>query len=144
MERFAPHLEQLDGKKGDLLIIGTNKIVELKTDRYDHDKYNNFIMERFSYEDKPGGVWQAKKNKVKYLVYWFVNNDKMYIFDVVRLYYRMKRLSKKYKLLEKHNANHITRYYKIPREEFADLFLDESVLKCSKRGKQKGRKNANR
>lgn len=42
-------------REGDFLIEHTRITAELKCDSYDPNKYPNIIIERFSYDEKPGG-----------------------------------------------------------------------------------------
>lgn len=110
-------------KSYDFLIKGTNIRVEKKCDSYDPKRYGNLIMERYSYDEKPGGPWQAHKHKCRFLIYWFVAYDVMFVFDTVQLLARLKKLIKKdgLKLFDKQNRNWITKYYKVPISALEDL-----------------------
>lgn len=125
-----PFLEQTDGRKGDLRIKGTNIIVEKKADSYDPDKYSNFIMERWSKQDKPGGPFQSLKNGCRFFIYQFVQKNRIYVFDTVRLVARIKKLVKKHNLplYDKVNKSWITQYYKIPILLLEDLNVGMETL----------------
>lgn len=118
-------LEQTDGRKGDLRIKGTYVTIEKKADSYDPAKYPNIIIERYSMEEKPGGPWQADKNGCRYFLYQFVSAGLIFVFDVVQLLARMKKLikSEQLRLHEKHNKNYVTKYYKVPIDMLKDIDL---------------------
>jgi len=123
------NLTQTSGRKGDLL-TASGKLVELKTDTYCPIKWKNFILERYSYDNKAGGPWQAKENKCDFFAYRFSKTDETYLFDVDTLLYRLDEILKtgEYELEDKHNRNHVTRFYRIPRALFLDINLSLEVL----------------
>lgn len=140
-------LEQTDGRKGDLRIKGTYVTIEKKADSYDPVKYPNIIIERYSMEEKPGGPWQADKNGCRYFLYQFVSTGLIFVFDVVQLLARMKKLikSEQLKLHEKHNKNYVTKYYKVPIDLLKDLNLGMERLEreyknAAKKVKKAGKK----
>lgn len=115
---------QLSSDRGyDFIIKGTNIKIEKKADSYDPKKYSNFIMERFSHTEKDGGPWQSKAHGVRYFMYWFVTTDTLYVFDLVQLLARLKKLIKKHdlKLHDRWNPGYTTRYYKVPISMLEDL-----------------------
>lgn len=107
----------------DLIIKGTKIKLELKNDSYDPKKYSNFIMERWSKQDKPGGPFQSLKNGCRYFMYNFAQTGQIYVFDTVQLVARIEKLVKKHELplYDKHNVGYITQYYKIPISMLEDL-----------------------
>lgn len=140
-------LEQTDGRKGDLRIKGTYVTIEKKADSYDPVKYPNIIIERYSMEEKPGGPWQADKNGCRYFLYQFVSAGLIFVFDVVQLLARMKKLikSEQLKLHEKHNKNYVTKYYKVPIDLLNDLNLgmerlEQEYKNAAKKDKKAGKK----
>lgn len=130
LEKFKEHLEAIDGRSGDFKIKGTDIKIELKSDKYSHDKYPNFIMERFGSAGKDGGPFKALNDGCRYFIYSFANDNIMYIFDTVQLVARIKKLVKKLglKLHTIENVSWSTQYYKIERKHFEDLYKPESVL----------------
>jgi len=124
-------LEHTTGRKSDFMIKGTNLHIELKTDSYDMHKYGNIIIERYGSDEKDGGPFSALKNGCKYFIYMFVKNDKIFVFETVRLVARIKKLVKKHdlKLHEKWNPGYITRYYKVPINMLEDLDVTMAKLK---------------
>lgn len=120
-----PFLEHAPDRSHDLVIKLTNIRVELKSDSYDMHKYGNIIIERWSKEDKVGGPWQASKHGCRYYVYNFAQNEKVFVFNVVQLLARMKKIIKKHelKLHDKWNPGYITQYYKVPITMLEDLDL---------------------
>lgn len=135
-------LEQTDGRKGDLRIKGTNIIIEKKADSYDPDKYNNFIMERWSKEGVAGGPFQSLKNKCRYFLYQFVQKNRIYVFDTVQLVARIKKLVKKHELplYDKSNIKYTTQYYKIPISLLEDLNVGMEKLESLHKQAQKKNK----
>lgn len=125
MEKYGEFLEQTDGRRGDFIIKGTSIIIETKTDFYSHDRWPNFVMERWSRSGKPGGPYQALEHGCKYFAYWFINDDRLYFFDTYRLCRRIDMLVKKrgFKLEQRENTGYTTEFYRIPRSEFEDLML---------------------
>lgn len=131
LERY-PFLESLGKDKfGDFLIKGTKISAELKSDSYDPNRYGNIIMERYSYDEKPGGPWQAHKHKCRFFIYWFVAHDVMFVFDTVQLLARLRKLIKKdgLKLFDKQNRNWTTRFFKVPISALEDLNIGMEPLK---------------
>lgn len=141
LEQFKGHLEAIDGRTGDFRIVGTEIKVEIKNDRYSHEKYPNFIMERFGSAGKDGGPFKALKDKCRFFIYAFPKDNVFYIFSTVQLVARIKKLVKKYrlKLHSIENTSWTTSYYKIERAHFSDLYKDESVLynKEAKKGQKR-------
>lgn len=124
--RAAYPFLQFSGVRGyDFVIAGTNIKVEKKSDSYDPRKYSNFIMERYSREELPGGPWQSDTHGVKYFMYFFVQTNDLYVFDLQKLLTRLEKIIKKekLKLFDRWNPNYITRYYKVPIEQLIDLNL---------------------
>lgn len=135
LERF-PFLEAIDGRMGDFKIKGTKIKIEYKSDRYSHEKYPNFIFERYSYDEKDGGPFQALKHKCRFFVYHFATEDIIYVFNTRQLVSRINRVAKKLqsKLYEHKNPHHTTRYYKLDRSLFTDILLgiNEMEKLCKK------------
>ena len=122
-------LTRTDGRKGDL-ITSSGDVVELKTDRHDPKQTVNFIMERYSYSNRPGGPWQALQHGVKYFVYRFETTDEIFVFDVSDLCKKLEEIVAFYavQLENKVNESHITRFYRIRRHHLKKLFLPKEVL----------------
>ena len=126
LKQYGEFLEALDGREGDFKIKGTNLKIELKTDKYDHEEYPNFIIERYRSGKKDGGPWQSLGHGCRYYAYWFAGQDRLYFMDVYRLCRRVIMLVKKHKfpLEQISNISYNTSYYRIPRELCKDLFLE--------------------
>ncbi len=131
LDKYGAGLEPFDERRADFKIKGSSFLVELKSDYYSHEKYDNFIMERYSHDKVDGGPWRAYRQKVKYFVYWFVTEDVLYIFESVRLLARVKKMVKKHnlKLYKRENIKHTTQYYKVKREWFVDIMLEQDALR---------------
>lgn len=58
-------------------------------------------------------------------MYYFANADRLYVFDVVQLIARVKKLEKKngLKLFDKQNRGYTTRYLKVPIADLIDINL---------------------
>jgi hypothetical protein len=112
---FADKLELADGYVHDMSVKRTSKTVELKTDSYDPSKTANFFMERFSYNDEPGGPWQAFKKGVDYYVYWFPLCNMIYCFKTKDLVRELDKLCDGQYLINVRNTSHVTRGYVVAR-----------------------------
>lgn len=126
--KYASCVVRTDGRRGDLEILKTGEIIELKSDFYDPSATNNFFMERFSYDDKPGGIWQAIEHGVDYYVYWFPLTGATYIFNAKQLYRKMNKLAKTLQLVSVKNQGFVTRGYKVERSLLKELFLEPESI----------------
>ena len=122
----------------DFTRISDGAKIEVKTDTYDHEATPNFFFERWGNEAdrKPGGPWRARKDRVDVFVYFFVRNNIYYEFnDVKVLCARADKLIRRKSTEEIRikNRGYITVGYKLPRDEFKDLFtvhrLEETSVK---------------
>ena len=121
--KYQHCITRTDGRRGDMEINKCGSILELKSDYYDHDKTSNFFIERFSYDDKPGGVWQSAAAKVTYFIYWWPQTGQTYIFNVQQLLRKLNKLTKSMELVEVRNQGYVTRGYKVPRSALEHLCL---------------------
>ncbi len=121
-----PALVRTDGRKGDFT-NSKGEIVELKTDRYSHDKTLNFFMERYSFSDVDGGPFQARNNGVKWYAYMYASGGQLYVFDVQELCEFIDRRYAERDLIKVVNETHITRGYKVPREQLVHLLVEPEV-----------------
>jgi len=112
---FADKLEMADGYVYDMKVKRTGKTIELKTDSYDAAKTSNFFMERYSYNDEPGGPWQSLKKGVDYYVYFFPNCNLIYCFKTKELVKELEKICKGQYLINVRNTSHITRGYVVDR-----------------------------
>ena len=121
--KYASCIVRTDGRRGDYELLKTGEVLELKSDYYNPNETPNFFMERFSYEDKAGGPWQALEYKVSYYIYWYPTTGVTYIFNVQQLVRRLNKLSKKLDLVNVRNQGYITQGYLVERSMLQDLFL---------------------
>lgn len=124
---FADKVEWSDGYVADFTIKKNGMSLDLKTDFYDPSKSENFFIERYSYNDEPGGAHQALKKGVHYYVYFFPVCNLFYVFKVKDLVREIDRICKDQYLINVRNTNHITRGYKVPRHllEHINLSLED-------------------
>lgn len=122
---FGNTVTATDGRKGDMIISATGALMEIKTDYYPHDKTKNFFCERYSYDNQPGGVWQAAVHKAEFFVYMFADPGFSYIYRTMDFLRRMKQIEaqNRFPLIDIPNRGYTTRGYKVPRELFSDLEL---------------------
>lgn len=125
---FPSKLERTDGRKGDFRILKTGELLELKSDNYDYFKTPNFFIERYSYDDKPGGPFQSLENGVKYYCYFFPNSGHFFLFDTELLVRHLNWRFADAPLVPVKNKNYVTRGYKIERALLAHLIIGPQVL----------------
>ncbi len=118
-----PALVCTDGRKGDFR-NSKGELVELKTDRYDHDRTLNFFMERYSFRDVDGGPFQSRNNSVKWYVYRYAKAGQLYVFNVQALCNYLQWRYSDDDLIKVINETHITRGWKIKREDLAHLLVN--------------------
>ncbi len=106
----------------------TGTLIELKTDFYDPTKTENFFMERYSYDVKPGGVWQAMEAGSEIFVYQFALNGQQFFFHTADLLKWLEENVNPAKLISIMNSRHITRGYKIKRDDVAHLEIKHQYL----------------
>jgi hypothetical protein len=122
-----PNLIRTDGRKGDF-INSAGELVELKTDRY--QRSTNLFMERYSFSDFPGGAFQASANNVVWYAYWFPKLHELYVFNVHDLIGYLDWRFSDDELIKIVNETHITRGWKVPKDQLAHLLVNPSeVLK---------------
>lgn len=110
-------------------------IVELKSDSYDHDKTENFFIERYSSieSQKPGSFWQSEPKGVGLFIYFFPSNNCYYEFrDLPKVISKLDDIIKegKIKPTKVFNKGWTGLGYKIPRkdlEEFWEFYKQEGV-----------------
>lgn len=123
-ELFKDKVEQLDGYISDFAIRKNGKRIELKCDHHCPTKTQNFFIEKFSYDEVPGGPDQALTKGSDYFIFWFPITMEFFVFDTEKL---VKWLNKNYPepfLLNIRNKNHITKGYLVPRHELEEIRLN--------------------
>lgn len=111
--------ERTDGRKGDFRIKWSQAKVELKSDFYKDTP--NLFMERWSVAPtdtkpgKPGGPWQSLANGTKYYVYWLVESNELFVFDVVRLVAGLEPLLSDLRRIVVRNRGYDTVGYLLPK-----------------------------
>lgn len=123
-KRYEHCLVRTDGRRGDFEVLKTGAVIELKSDYHDPRKTKNFFLERFSYDDKPGGIWQSVDHGVEYFVYWFPVTGETFYFNAKKLLRKVIKLTRKMDLIDIKNENHVTRGYLVERELLRNLFLE--------------------
>lgn len=119
-------LVRADGRNFDFTVKNTDKTVELKSDYYSMEKTPNFFMERFSYDNKSGGPWQALEKGVDLFAYYYIKEKTAFWFktkDLVDLLDRIVK-SDNIKLSDVGNEKHITRGYKVPRNRLKSIYRE--------------------
>ena len=127
-EKYQGSVTHLDGRNADFEINKTAETIELKTDYYDYEKTANFFMERYSYAEEPGGVWQAAKKGITYFIYHFDSHDVTFIFNTKQLVRRLEKLEPTLKLVQVQNKNYITRGYKVPIVLLSEMCLEPADI----------------
>ena len=124
MERYGEGcFERTDGRKGDFRIKWSQAKIELKSDFYTDTP--NLFMERWSVAPtpdkpgKPGGPWQSLENGTKYYVYWCVEMDVMYVFDVASLVAALDTIIDTMRQIIVKNQGYYTIGYLLPKKEIS-------------------------
>lgn len=131
--KFYPELSPVKSvdRKFDF-ILGNNLTVELKTDSYNMMNTENFFMERFSDMQKRtlGGPWRAKRDRVRYFVYYYSQNGTFFWFETDQLCDVLKKeiATKKYKPKIIRNKGWNAKGYTIPREKLKHIILKEHTF----------------
>lgn len=111
--------QRTDGRKGDFRIKWSQEKIELKSDFYKDTP--NLFMERWSVAPteqkpgKPGGPWQSLENGTKYYVYWLVESDEMFVFDVATLVPALEKMLGKMRQIVVRNKGYDTIGYLFPK-----------------------------
>jgi hypothetical protein len=109
----------------DFLRVEDGAKIELKTDTYSLSSTPNFFLERWSKEgeNKPGGPWRARRNRIDIFIYYFIQDGTFFEFtDVKKLCARADKLLGKAREVRVKNKGYYTIGYPIPREAFSDLY----------------------
>lgn len=134
--KYQHCITRLDGRGADFEIDKTGETIELKTDFYGEHKTANFFMERYSYDDKVGGPWQALSKSVTYFVYQF-DGGSSYIFNTAQLVRKLDKLTKDMELVCVRNKNHVTKGFKVERSLLDSIRLHpEDIGLYEKKGKK--------
>lgn len=122
-EKFPELLIQLHGTGPDFRILGSQTHLELKTDSYDMQKTPNFFMETESRPGHLGGPFQALAKGSKYFIYYYVQNDKYFIFDTAQLVDFLRQRIGQYEERAIENRNYLTKGILVPRKDLEALNL---------------------
>lgn len=131
LELFADLVEPSSGGfMEDFKIKANGKKIELKMDNWCPTKTENFAMERFSYDDKPGGPYQSLDKGIDYFIYFFPKAMQFHVWETKTLVARLAKVTKDLQTIPIFNVSHVTKIHKVPRHLLADIELDlEKVLK---------------
>lgn len=120
-QELYPEVTKTDGRINDFTLNGEG--VELKTDTYSMEKTQNFFFEFYGNIEKQsiGGPWRAVRDKVKWFVYMFVKDKKVFWFDSNELVEFLDKEVKKHKLKYVKNIGYEACGYAIPRDTVKHL-----------------------
>lgn len=139
--RFAASITHLDGRNADFEVNKTGETIELKTDYYDMQRTPNFFIERFSYDDKPGGPWQSLSKGITYYIYTFDKCGTIFVFNTAQLVRKLDKICKKLDLIDVPNSGYTTRGYRVERVLLESIMLDcEDIGLVKPKEKKKGYK----
>jgi hypothetical protein len=123
-QKYQHCLVHLDGRNADFELIKSEESIELKTDYYDMNKTGNFFIETYSYSDKNGGVFQAADKKITYFIYYFVKNDRLFVFNTQQLVRKCAKLKSTLKTISIKNKGYETKGILVPIETLEHLCLN--------------------
>lgn len=121
---FKDKVDRTAGYIEDFIIKKNNKTIDVKTDFYDMGKTENFFMERYSYGQEDGGAWQALKKGVDYYIYFFPSHMEFFVFKTATLVKKLEELCNGAYLIGVKNTSHLTRGYKVKREDLECIRLN--------------------
>jgi hypothetical protein len=123
LECFKDYVAPVEGHHADFILKETGELLELKTDGRSSKDTGNMFIERWSdvFERKPGGPWQAKKNKVTYFVYFYPKDEISYWFKVKDFCKWMEKNFDNTKLICVNNYRWWSAGYKVPIEKVKEL-----------------------
>lgn len=116
----ADKLSLLDGRKGDLQLLKSGALIELKSERRTSTATGNLFLERYSHKKlcTPGGPWSAKLAGCAYIVYLFAD-EKLFCYNIDIL---IAWVNKYEKTLSRHNTAYSNSMgYIIPLIRLQDL-----------------------
>lgn len=131
LELFGDLVEESSGGfKEDFKIKASGKTLELKMDLYCPTKTANYFMERWSYKNQDGGVWQSLRKEVDFFCYFFPSCMQFHCFKVKDLVKELDKLTADMYVHNIYNKSHVTQGYVVKRADLEHLELDlEKVLR---------------
>lgn len=110
-------LEKLPPPGPDFRVMGTEDLVEVKTDSWAMEASPNFFFERFSDKAKgsPGGPWQALSKGAKWFCYFYAPNLTYFRFETAALVEHLAAHEGTYKSRDIPNSTYTTYGYLVPR-----------------------------
>lgn len=136
-DKYAHCLTPLNSRGADFELNKSGELLELKTDYYQHDLYNNFIFEIGSDTGTPGGAQKALNDGCSYLAYYFINDEILYVFNVRQLLKFLDKNKDKYKIHTRLNRGYSTLYQKIPRDDVKHLYLEPEDIHLYEKKRRK-------
>lgn len=124
------NMEIIDRKNCPDMRSPTGTLLELKSDFFDMAKTPNYFMERYSYDIKDGGPWAAKNAGSEIFCYQFVQNAVQFFFRTDELVAWLEANVNTKNLISIMNVRHVTRGYKINREDVVHLLLSVEQLEA--------------
>lgn len=118
---YHSELEYIKERYADFKRVSDGAVLELKTDKYNHDETANFFIERWSNVDtkKPGSFWQSIPKGATLFCYYFPSHACYYEFtDLPKVLQRLDDIidSGQVKPIRVLNKGWTGVGYKIPRE----------------------------
>lgn len=118
-----------EDRKYDFKCVHTGHKIEIKTDTYDMTRTPFFFFERYSNSEKetPGGPWRAVQDRVPVFVYFFIKNNRYFVFkNLPKMVQKLNRqiVKGKFDIVKIFNKGWITQGYKIPREFVKDYWTE--------------------
>ena len=123
-----PLLIRCDGFNFDFK-MKNGKTIELKSDYYDMDRTDNFFIERYSYENKPGGPWQALEKGVDFFIYFFPKNKTAFLFKTKELVLELDKIVDENKFIKIGNDGYETTGIRINRSLLDNILIKKKIWK---------------
>jgi len=129
LELFKDKVSQSSGYIEDFVILRTGETIELKTDFHDPSQTPNHFIERYSYGEVNGGVWQAAEKKSTYYIFFYPVTMEFFVYKTSTLLQYLKCNFQKPWLLNIRNKGHNTRGFLVKRAALESIQLNlEDIL----------------
>ena len=136
LQKFPKKLVRTAGRTEDFIDPITKDRIELKTDKHDEHKTDNFFVEMYSNVDLQtlGGAPVAKKRGCNKFYYFFINSGNVYMFNIddyiakCSEYFTLHNGEKEFEEVLVPNIGYFTSGRKMKRDFFKDVYTKINIF----------------